>query len=138
VREGWNDEEYFIFFEGSEISDACARYDIEQHLPGFTVLGLRGWDDLIVRDQRAQVFAVPTVPIEERYLDALDIGSRQASMLESDERFKDRIKWYVTPLVFGGSAEADSNIVWVDHSQHGELVRWWNARYRELKSGGDA
>jgi hypothetical protein len=50
MREGWYGEEYLVLFDASEVSEASVRYDIASSLPGYEVLGLRGWDDLIVRD----------------------------------------------------------------------------------------
>jgi hypothetical protein len=54
-------------------------------------------------------------------------------ILERDDRFAGKIKWYVTPLVFGGDPKIGDNLVWVSHEEHAQLVRWWNEQYRALK-----
>ena len=46
-----------------------------------------------------------------------------------------KIKWYVTPIVFGGNPALKDNIIWVTLAEHTELVQWWNRKYRELASG---
>jgi hypothetical protein len=51
--------------------------------------------------------------------------------IASDSRFAGRIKWYIHPLVFGGDPNSGDNLWWATHDQHGELVVWWNVKYRE-------
>lgn len=48
MNEGWLDDDYLILFSKSESVDASRRYDMARLLPGFTVVGLLGWDDLLV------------------------------------------------------------------------------------------
>ncbi len=87
-------------------------------------------DDLIVRDSSAQTFTVPAVPLSREYLSAFSIPEGR---LQLDGRFTRKIKWYLKPLVFGGCPAVDENVAWVDHSEHADLVQWWNKRYRETK-----
>lgn len=54
------------------------------------------------------------------------------SDLLPDRELTGKVKWYVSPLCFGGSPTDESNIIWVDLEKHCELVRWWNAKYEEL------
>jgi hypothetical protein len=58
------------------------------------------------------------------------------SELIPDERFTDRIKWYTTPIVFGGDPNLGENVTWVTHDQHVKLVGWWNKQYRDLTPDG--
>jgi hypothetical protein len=135
MNEGWYQDQYFILFTPGEAAAATERYSIESMLPAFAVVGMRGWDDFILRDAFGTLFTAPTVPLLKDHLEP--IGSLpSAEVLESDPAMEGRIKWYVKPLVFGGSAEVGDNLIWVNHHQHGELVRWWNAKYREVRALG--
>jgi hypothetical protein len=131
MNEGWLNDEYLILFSGSEIEDASKKYGIAQTLLGYTVLGLLGWDDFIVRDPSGKTYSVPTVPIDKKYLKEHKLP--QTVTLEADGRFKEKIKWYVKPLVFGGDPNDEENLTWVTHEQHAQLVVWWNNQYRALK-----
>ena len=62
VEEGWFGDDYLILFSPAEIAVASESYALTEWLPGFELLGLRNWDDFIVRDSSGQVFVVPTVP----------------------------------------------------------------------------
>lgn len=127
MNEGWLDDDYLILFSKSEIVDASRRYGMARLLPGFTVVGLLGWDDLLVQDAAGKTYAIPAVPIDKQYLRAYQ--PPKPSALQPDERFMGKIKWYVTPLVFGGDPGESRNITWVTHEQHSQLVMWWNQQY---------
>ena len=77
------------------------------------------------------LFAVPTVPMLREEIKPI-AGVIAALKLTPDSRFTDRIKWYIQPIVFGGSATLEENIAWVTLEQHTDLVKWWNNKYREL------
>ena len=136
--EGWHHKEYVILFDKEEVATVSQRYGIADSLPGFEILGLLGWDDFIVRDQMGHDFTVPTIPVDSAHLRpyrALAPGI----VLTPDNRFGGKIKWYIKPVALGGDPESGENVIWVDHGQHAELVRWWNNLYRSLagaKSGG--
>jgi hypothetical protein len=134
MREGWHGEEYLVLFDEAEVLEASVRYDIASSLPGHEVLGLRGWDDLIVRDPVGLVFTVPTVPLSLNHLEPFQLPDRSTELVH-DPRFTGRIKWYVQPVAFGGEPELGENLTWVGREQHAQLVRWWNDKYRELASG---
>lgn len=134
MQEGWFGDDYFILFAGDEASSASQRYRAAEALPGCTIIGLRNWDDFIVRDGSGSTYTVPAVPLTREYLEEIDIPP--AASLEPDDRFAGKVKWYVTPLVFGGDPEAAENLAWVTHDAHAELVAWWNAKYREVRSPG--
>jgi len=53
--------------------------------------------------------------------------------LEVDPAVAGRVKWYVTPLIMGGSPTDEKNMTWLSYGEHMQLVRWWNAKYQELK-----
>jgi hypothetical protein len=131
MKEGWLGDEYLILFEGSEIDAATERYAVAVALPGFELIGLRGWDDFIVRDQNHGIFSVPTVPFERTYLTPFQLPNGGPD-LQPDDRFAGRIKWYVKPVKFGGDPDINDNLVWISHEEHAGLVRWWNGLYRSI------
>lgn len=129
MNEGWHGDDYLILFAESEIAEISERYAISEFLPGFQIVGLRGWDDFIVRDPHGNSYSVPTVPLDSQQLAPLSV-SNAAATLEPDSRFKGKIKWYTTPIAFGGDAKLGENMTWVSHEEHAQLVRWWNNQYR--------
>jgi hypothetical protein len=138
MREGWHDEDYLVLMTDQECSDASRGYEIQKYLPGYRIVGLRGWDDFIVRDASGGVFTVPTVPMDPQYLAAWTLPADSA-LLTPDLRFTGQIKWYTKPLVFGGDASDPANTLWVSREQHMQLVSWWNSLYREVRvDSGDA
>jgi hypothetical protein len=133
MREGWHKDDYLILFDEEEISAVSDRYAISQSLPGYQVVGMRGWDDFIVRDTAGRTYSLPTLVPDPRHL-APVVLPNDRTVLKSDDRFTGKIKWYVKPILFGGSPDPDENLTWVSHEQHAQLVRWWNQKYRELKA----
>ncbi|HEU4886048.1 MAG TPA: hypothetical protein VFT45_27670 [Longimicrobium sp.] len=131
MREGWLGDDYIILFSEEEATAASRRYGIGEALPGCTIIGLWGWDDFLVRDPAGRTFTVPTVPMSAGY--QREIALPPAAPLLADDRFTGRIKWYVTPIIFGGDPEPGENLIWVSHDDHAALVTWWNARYHELQ-----
>jgi hypothetical protein len=132
MREGWHHNDYLILFDETEVTAASDRYAISLWLPGFTVLGLRSWDHLIVNNLAGETFSVPTLPADAQYLAPFSLPSTE-TVLRRDERYEAKIKWYAKPIVFGGAPDMAENLVWVSHEEHGKLVEWWNEKYRSLK-----
>ena len=131
MYEGWVGDDYLVLFSESEIAAANDRYGFEKLLPGFRVLGLRGWDDFIVQDSAGKCFSIPTVPVDPRYLESFRIPDPKTEVAP-DLRFVGKIKWYTKPLAFGGDPNIGENCVWVTHEQHSQLVSLWNQRYRKF------
>jgi hypothetical protein len=69
MHEGWYGDDYFVLFDESEAVAASDRYEVLRLLPGFKVLGLRSWDDFIVRSAAGQIYSVPTPPLNARNLE---------------------------------------------------------------------
>nr|CAP47705.1 putative integron gene cassette protein [uncultured bacterium]CAP47717.1 putative integron gene cassette protein [uncultured bacterium]CAP47776.1 putative integron gene cassette protein [uncultured bacterium]CAP47777.1 putative integron gene cassette protein [uncultured bacterium] len=134
MTEGWLDDNYLILFDEHEVQAASDRYRIADWLPGYRVIGLWGWDDLVVCDSLTRVFTVPTVPIDSEYLAPFELPVGPS--LKTDPRYTGRVKWYVKPVVFGGDPAIEENISWISLDHHAELVVWWNTRYRQIKNGG--
>ncbi|HEY1676104.1 MAG TPA: hypothetical protein VGG04_00210 [Candidatus Sulfotelmatobacter sp.] len=133
MQEGWYDDEYLILFDRGEIAEVSDRYQISQMLHGYEIVGLRGWDDFIVRDTPGHTYSVPAVVPQLRYLSPFTLPNDR-TVLTADHRFAGKIKWYIKPILFGGSVDLGENATWVTHEQHAELVRWWCERYRRLKA----
>ena len=130
TKEGWCGDDYIVLFDDGASALQTA-YGITSALPGFRLLGLRSWDDFIVEDSAGARFVVPTVPLGLDNLRSFSLAEQPK--LEPDERLRGRIKWYVTPIVFGGDPNIGDNVTWVTLEQHTKLVTWWNEKYRELR-----
>ena len=138
MREGWHDDDYLVLLSNQESLDASRGYEIQRYLPGYQIVGLRSWDDLIVRNASGGVFTVPTVPMDLQYLAAWTLPP-DSILLKPDLRFTGQTKWYIKPLIFGGDASDPTNTLWVSREQHMQLVTWWNLQYREVRvHSGDA
>lgn len=129
--EGWHKDEHFILFDLEESLAATKRYRLHATLPGYVIIGLKGWDDFIVQSTEGHLFTVPTVPLIREYL--AQLSAKPPTHLEPSEQ-AGKIKWYIQPVVFGGSPDLGENVTWVDHLTHVDLVCWWNRKYREAVS----
>jgi hypothetical protein len=107
MQEGWQGDDYLILFNEPEIAQVSAGYGIADFLPGHVIVGLRGWDDFIVRDERGNTLSVPTVPLDARHFSPFSLPKEL--QLKADPRFSGKIKWYVQPLVFGGDPHPGEN-----------------------------
>jgi hypothetical protein len=130
--EGWHNDDYLVILSQSERGAATGQYKFEQFLPGYSLVGLRGWDDLIVCNQAGTTFALPAVPLQVSYLEPFSVP--EAPSLQPDAPFSGKVKWYLKPLIFGGSAQDSANLAWVTHEQHATLVVWWNEQYKSIKA----
>lgn len=133
MNEGWYGDDHLILFDEAEIASASDRYSLSQFLPGYKIIGLRGWDDFILQDSSGATYCAPTIPAVSDYISAYTLPAG-GTTLSPDDRFRGKIKWYVKPIVFGGDPRSQENIVWVSHDQHAQLVKYWNGLYRSLKS----
>ena len=131
MKEGWLDDDYLILFSEGEVDAVSSKYGISQSLPNHRIVGIRGWDDFIVRDSRGVLYTVPTVPLSNDHMEPFRLPENVS--LKTDNRYSGNIKWYVKPIVFGGDPKNSENLIWVSHEQHAQLVAWWNNQYRALK-----
>ena len=131
--EGWYGNDHLILFDEAEIASASDRYAVSQFLPGYKVIGLRGWDNFILQDSTEATYCAPTIPAVADHISRYALPSR-GTKLSPDIRFQGKIKWYAKPTVFGGDPQSQENIIWVSHDQHAELVKYWNGLYRSLNS----
>jgi hypothetical protein len=132
VQEGWLGDDYFVLFSPEERHLATREYKVGDFLPGYAVVGLVGWDDLLLQDPSGVTCRLPAVPLDAEYLHPFSLPA--VSDLQPDPRFTGKIKWYTTPVVFGGNPSDHGNMVWVTHNQHRQVVGWWNEKYREVKA----
>jgi hypothetical protein len=127
--EGWYDGDYWSLCEDQkEAEQLSATYGLSDYLPGYFIVGLKGWDDFILCDREGHYHLVPTVPLERGRLAPFSFPAATLR-LESDERFTRKIKWYVQPILFGGDPGATENMAWLSQDEHVQLVKWWNKFY---------
>lgn len=132
MTEGWHNDNYLILLDETESKEWESTYELEERLPGYHLIGLFDWDDFIVIDSsNGSVYRVPTVPVIEERKEEWN-GLSEIQSLEADERLTGKIKWYIKPLIFGGSPTDEENLNWVSHDDHSNLVRYWNDQYTEL------
>lgn len=131
MTEGWIGNSYLVLFTQDESADLTRRYEITQHLPGYVLLGLCNWDDFICMAPDGRIVSVPTVPLTKAYVNAFAMPDVEAG-LRPDPRFAGKIKWYVQPLVFGGSPTDQANLTWVDLTTHIQAVVWFNKMYVQM------
>jgi len=129
MKEGWRNDGYWALCEDQkEAEHLTAIYGIAEYLPGYSIFGLKGWDDFILVDRESKYFLVPTIPLERACLSAFHFPT-ETLRLQSDERFTKRFKWYVKPIRFGGDPSAKENVVWLSLDEHVQAVKWWNKFY---------
>ncbi|MEP6672209.1 MAG: hypothetical protein ABJF10_23805 [Chthoniobacter sp.] len=132
MREGWCNDDYWSMCEDQKEAEHLAvLYGLAEYLPGYFIVGLKGWDDFILCDREGRYFSVPTVPLERAKLAPFRFPET-ALPLESDERFAKKIKWYVKPILFGGDPTAEENRTWLSPDQHVQAVKWWNKVYYDM------
>jgi hypothetical protein len=130
--EGWHQNDYLILSENpDEAQRLTEEYGVGHFLPGYTVVGLCGWDDFIVSGANSQLFTVPTVPIKTESLKPFEFNA-DVSALRPDDRVAGKIKWYIQPIVFGGDPNDGKNLTWISMSEHFKAVSYWNRLYRDL------
>lgn len=131
MDEGWQDNDYLILLTEDESAEAMAAYAFDRFMPGYLLVGLKTWDEFIVLSPSGHLQTVPTVPLDASR--AIPYVLPQPILPQPDSRFANKIRWYLKPLVFGGSVIDDTNVAWISHAQHTEVVRWWNEQYRQAK-----
>jgi len=94
-------------------------------------VGLKGWDDFIVRDADGRISTIPTVPLDKQYLAPTTV-SLNGNGLIPDARITGKIKWYTKPVVFDGDPASPDNMCWITLDQHIQTVKWWNQMYRTV------
>ncbi len=134
MREGWFNEDYLILAETpDEAFHLGLLYGIDEALPQFHFIGLSNWSEFLVQDSAGNLFKVPTVPLDASYLQKSDALPTTLALV-TDERIKGRIRWFIQPMVFGGDPSSQENTTWLPSGQHAEAVRWWNKKYKEVRS----
>ncbi len=131
MNEGWGGEEYFIKFSEMESEEFARGYSLDSYIEGYELLGIKGWNDFILLKD-GQLFSCPTVPIDTAYIELLN-GDVLPGCLQSSSDLKGKIKWYIKPLIFGGSV-GKSNEQWVDFELHMKLVNYWNNQYKNANT----
>ena len=131
MREGWCNDDYWSLCEDQkEAEDLTALYGLADYLPGYFIVGLKGWDDFILCNRQRQYFSVPTLPLEPAGLAPFRFPA-ESVRLESDGSLSGKIKWYVKPIRFGGNPTAKENMAWLSQDEHVQAVKWWNKFYHD-------
>ena len=130
MQEGWFNDEYLILYSAEESAVLAASYGFAHSLPGFTLIGLRFWDNFIAVDAAGRMCSLPTVPLKPAMAESFSLPGDLA--LKPDARFTGKIKWYVKPLAVGGDPGDEGNLTWLDQQQHAQLVSWWNEKIAGL------
>lgn len=131
--EGWHGDDYLMLFDEAESATWSQRYEIGKYLTGFTIVGLRSWDDFLVIGTDGGPAIVPTVPLDASYVTPLEIVI-DPHRLQPDERFRGMVKWYKSPIVFGGNPTDQDNVAWIPLDAHVDLVKYWNGMYKSVQS----
>ena len=126
----WINKEHYNILSTEE----SARYEVvlKKYINKFRVIGIVGWDNFILSDG-SNHFSIPTVPVDQKYLKELEYPDLKP-MTKSEQSEHSKIKWYLTPLIFGGSPDSESNIAWVTIDEHIKLITFWNQKYFEIKN----
>lgn len=133
MKEGWQNDEYFVLCESQdEAKSVTERYRLHDYLPGYFIVGLKGWDDFILSDSEGNYHVVPTVPLTKEELRHYSFPATPLK-LQVDGKFTGRVKWYVKPTIFGGSPTQKENIAWLSHDQHVKAVIFWNKTYFDVR-----
>jgi hypothetical protein len=132
LKDGWLNNDFFIILDELEVKSWSERYAISTMLPGHQIVGLKGWDDFVIRNNDGHLFLVPTVPCVREYVQPF--GNLIVDFeLKPAPSFSAKIKWYTQPIVFGGDPTSQENMTWVTFDQHSDLVKWWNEKYQEIQ-----
>ena len=131
---GWHSDDHLILFEDQiEAMEMTQRYGIIDRIPGHTLIGLRNSGEFILISSDGHQKTVPTVPLTaeglEDWLTPIDFAA-----INFNTPWDGKIRWFVTPWIFGGSPTDEQNIAWVTMDQHVDLVKFWNGKYDEIKS----
>jgi hypothetical protein len=91
MKEGWCDNDYLVLFSEKECNQKTQQYKLVEYLSGCRVIGLKSWDDFIVKGSAGKMFTVPTVPMIDRYLQPYVLPVPLS--LAMAERLHEKIKW---------------------------------------------
>lgn len=133
MTEGWFNDAYYLLFDQGEAADVGKAYRLDVYLPGVTVIGLKFWDDVLIRDVDGLVYSVPSVPLDRGHFRPERSAVPAARLLEPDARLSGKVRWFVKPVAFGGDPKDDGNTTWITLAQHAQVVRWWNDQYQTIR-----
>ena len=131
MTEGWFNFDYVVLFSETERIARSMDYKIAKYLPGFTLIGLYDWDYFLVTDSEGLLYSVPSLPLDVNSTEKFSLPEN--ILLETDERYTGKIKWYLKPLILGGNPSENRNLAWVSLELHADLVVWWNEKYKLIK-----
>ena len=134
--EGWHDKDDYVILYEEQLeapADGGSLWDCGALSPGFHTSGIKLAGTTSYYETLPGNYAAPRSCWSVReYLQPLGF-QLDPSRIQSDARFTNRIKWYITPLVLGGDPSSEKNMTWLSLEQHVEAVKWWNETYRKMK-----
>ena len=82
MTEGYFNQDYWILFEEpTEALEMSKLYGIGAFLPGYTLSGLKSWDDFVIRNSEGKLFTVPTVPAISQYVESLQLEINSSALV---------------------------------------------------------
>jgi hypothetical protein len=124
VKEGWAGNDYLILFFGAERGDWTSNYSVAKRLPGFELIGICGWDDLIVAGPNGVLYRVPAVPMRVDKIQLYEFPDE--FVLRPEPELVGKIPWRIKPMAFDGDIYDKENVALVSLEEHAQLVSWWN------------
>jgi|GEM_PF-819651 len=124
MTEGWLNFDYVILFSQSERMAYSRKYKIGNYLPGFTLAGIYDWNYFLVTDVEGTMYSLPSLPLDIQSIKKFSLPENYT--LETDERYSEKVRWYLKPEIVGGNPRDGKNLVWVSLDLHADLISWWN------------
>lgn len=128
--EGWLSKNYYILFSDSEKELYKEKHHLGKYLPEYEFFGLFNWDNFIVNVPNKYYAIVPIIPLLPKYVTKFSYKNRSI-LLTQDPSLKGKMRWYKTPLVYGGDPKDEGNIAWIGIEEHAKLIETWNKKYSE-------
>lgn len=126
--EGWLAKNYYILFSEEERDLYAKQHRLGGYLPEYSFFGLFNWDYFIINIPNTSYAIVPTLPLLPEYITKFAYKNRSI-LLTQDPSLKGKVRWYKTPVVYGGDPGDESNVEWVSLREHAKLVESWNRKY---------
>ena len=65
------DPEWYVIFEPENLTQYNTEYEVAKYAPGFTAFGSSGGGELLVLNEKGQVFTLPAIGMEPQYADKI-------------------------------------------------------------------
>ncbi len=78
------DPQWYVIFEPENLEQYNIEYEISEYAPGFTAFGSNGGGELLVLNEKGEVFTLPAIGMEPQYADKI------AESIEHLKQFMER------------------------------------------------